>query len=133
MLCLDSTFLIDLLKKKQDAVDKFNEIRDQDLLTTQLNIYEIKSGIYRKFDKNVIQRELNVFNNVLPFISMLSLDAASIDKAAEISGELMNQGSIIQDIDILIAGICLVNNCKTIITKDVKHFSRIKGLKVETY
>ena len=35
--------------------------------------------------------------------------------------------------DILIAGICIANNCKTIITKNKKHFERIDELDVETY
>jgi len=43
------------------------------------------------------------------------------------------KGEIIEDLDILIAGICIANDCKTIITKNKRHFDMIDGLDVETY
>ena len=133
MLCLDTTFIIDLLREKKDALSKFEAIKDHEVYTTILNVYELKAGIQRKFQPHIILRESAAFNKFLANITIFDLNLNSIDKAAEINGELTNQGLIIEDFDILIAGICLANGCSKIITKNVKHFSRIKGLKVETY
>lgn len=133
MLCLDTTFIIDILKNKQDASTKYKEIKFEDLVTTQINAYEIKSGIHRKFDENIIQNELSIFHNLLASINILNINTNSVERAAEINGELTKSGLIVDDLDILIAGICLANGCNRIITKNVKHFSRIKELKVESY
>jgi len=54
-------------------------------------------------------------------------------KAAEIHGELIAKGNKIDNTDSLIAAIALTNNINTIITRNKKHFERIKGIKVETY
>ena len=64
---------------------------------------------------------------------MLPLDDLGIVRAAEISGTLMRKGETIDDCDCLIAGIALSKGVKTIITRNKKHFNKIKGIKVETY
>ena len=133
MLCLDTTFMIDLLKNRLDALSKFQQIKDQEIYTTLINIYEIKAGIQRKFERHIVLRETAIFNKLLSSIQIFDLDIKSVSKAAEINGELTNEGAIIEDLDILIAAMCLTNDCNTIITKDKRHFSRIKGLKVESY
>lgn len=133
MLCLDTTFIIDLLKNRLDALSKFKQIKGEELHTTIINIYEIKAGIQRKFESHIVLRETAIFNKLLSSIRVIGLDIKSVGKAAEINGKLTKEGAIIDDLDILITAICLANGCNTIITKNKKHFSRIKGLKVETY
>ena len=133
MICLDTAFIIDLLKNRKGAVNKFSELKNVDLATTSISLYEIKAGIYRKYDASLIQSELIQFNDFLESMHILNINNASIQLSAEINGELTKTGSIIGDFDILIAGICLSNGCSRIVTKNVKHFSKIKGLKVETY
>ena len=64
---------------------------------------------------------------------IFTLNKNSAFVAAKIGAELSSQGQIIEDLDIMVAGICLSNGCTKIVTKNIKHFSRIKGLKVETY
>lgn len=133
MLCLDTTFIIDLLKNRPDALSKFKQVNDQEIYTTIINVYEIKAGIQRKFEHHTVLRETGVFNKMLSNIQVFNLDMKSVGKAAEINGELTSDGAIIDNLDILIAAICLNNGCDTIITKNKKNFSRIKDLKVETY
>lgn len=66
-------------------------------------------------------------------IRVLSLDDNSIIKSAEISAELIKKGTIISDRDCLTAGIALSKGINTIVTRNIGHFKRIKGIKVETY
>ena len=132
MICLDSSFIIDLLKKKPDAIETFQSIKSDFPATTLINIYEMVSGIYKIKDKKY-EEHIQVFEILLEDIKVLGIDNASVFKAAKICSELSNQGELIEDLDILIAGICLSNGCTSIVTKNVKHFSRIKGLKVEAY
>ena len=56
MILLDTTFLIDLLKERKNAVDKAVKLADRDkLATTCVNIYELLIGIYSK--KNMDQEK----------------------------------------------------------------------------
>jgi len=132
MICLDSNFIVDILRKRAQALQKLNEHKSDLPVTTIINLYELMSGIWAIKDKNY-EKHLNILNDFLTNITILKLDKFSVEKAAKLYGELSQKGKIIDDLDILIAAICLSNGCYTLITKDAKHFLRIKGLKVETY
>ena len=132
MICLDSSFIIDILKKNPEAINTFLRIKSDFPVTTLINIYELASGIYRIKDKNH-EQHIKVLETFLEEVRILTLNNNSTFEAARISAELSNQGQIIEDLDILVAGICLSNGCTKIVTKNIKHFSRIEGLKVETY
>lgn len=66
-------------------------------------------------------------------IRVLPLNDQGILKSAEISAHLIKNGMVVEDTDCLIAGIALSHNIKTIVTKNNKHFLRMKGIEVETY
>ena len=51
------------------------------------------------------------------------------EKAAEIYNDLRSRGQLIGDADIIIAAYCLVNNY-TLVTRNIKDFSRIIGLQM---
>ena len=132
MKCLDSTFIIDLLRNKPNAKQKYLEIDKDLIVTTIINLYELMSGVYLTKDKNY-EKHLGVLNEFLKRINILQLSLLSVEKASKINGELSSEGKKIDDLDILTAGICLSNGCEVIVTENAKHFSRIQGLKVETY
>jgi hypothetical protein len=66
-------------------------------------------------------------------IRVLSLDDNAVIKSADIYAEMVKKGNEISNTDCLIAGIALSNGVNSIVTKNISHFSRIKGLKVESY
>jgi len=132
MLCLDSTFIIDILRNNSKAKQKYDEIDKNSIFTTIINLYELVSGVYAARDKNH-EKHISILNELLKNIPVLGLDLVSIEKASQINGELSLKGKEVDDLDILIAGIILSNAYNTILTKNVKHFSRIKELKVESY
>ena len=53
-------------------------------------------------------------------------DLRTIEKAVDIYAQL-RKGQNIEDNDIYIAAISMVNDC-TLVTSNVKHFSRVEGL-----
>ena len=131
MICLDTTFILDLLKKRQDSVVALKSLSGKELASTEINYFEVLFGVFKR--REMTQHELDLVQEFFSSIKLLTLNNLGAYKAAEIGGELSRKGLTIESQDILIAGICLANNCETIITKDVRHFSRIKGLKVESY
>ena len=107
MILLDTTFLIDLLKKRSNAVNKTKDINHEEKLV----------------EANILLEKLEI----------LSLDKNSAILSAKIGGDLTLKGQIVGDMDNMIAGIALSNGISTIVSRDKGHFSRIKGIKVETY
>ena len=128
MKLLDTTFLVDVLRGKKEVQKILDS--DEDLLTTQINMFEILVGL---FHKNVAPEKYLKTEFLISNIRVLPLDDLGIVRAAEISGTLMRKGETIDDCDCLIAGIALSKGVKTIITRNKKHFNKIKGIKVETY
>jgi predicted nucleic acid-binding protein len=128
MKLLDTTFLIDLLRGEAPALRKLEA--SEIFLTTQINMFEFIRGLYIQ---KAPAKELRLAMELFSDIRMLPLDDSGILKSAEISAELYKTGQLIGDNDCLIAGIALSKGVNTIITRNKKHFDRIKGLKVETY
>ncbi len=135
MKCLDSTFLIDLLKNDEGAIKKAEETEKAGLMaTTEINVFEIASGIElsKLGDKNKLQR-MDQASALINRVHTFPLDRESALRAAKIIGQLKKNGSMIDTLDALVAGISLAHGCDVVVTRNVKHFKNIKGLKVETY
>ncbi len=128
MKVLDTTFLIDLLRAKSEKVKLMSD-SETVLVTTQINVYEIVSGALYSGSQLELARARSLFEN----IRILPIDDEAITYAAKIRANLLKSGEIIEDTDCLIAGCALSKGIDTIITKNIKHFKRIKELKVETY
>ena len=46
MIGIDTTFIIDFLRGDTAAISKAAEIKAQNLVTTQINVYEVLVGLY---------------------------------------------------------------------------------------
>ena len=133
MILLDTSFLIDLLRERKNAINKAVELVNRDKLsTTYVNIYELLIGIYSKEGVDN-EKRLETVENLTEKLEILTLEKHSTIKSAKIGGELMLKGRIVGDTDNMIAGIALSNGINTIVTRDKEHFERIKGIKVESY
>src|SRR3989339_810212 len=130
MICLDTNFIIDLLNNNSEAVKKVGEIEGEVLATTSINAFEVFFGIYTK--KGNKENELTSFKNLLDNLEIFNFNLNSAFLASKIKAELQGEGKQISPMDSLVAGTIYANHCNCILTDD-KHFSRIKGLKVESY
>ena len=131
MRCLDSTFLVDFLRNDKSAINKALQIKDDILVTTSINVFEVLLGIYRK--KESRRDELENFKKLIGNLDILYFDTKASFAASKISADLMNQGREIDAMDCLTAGTIMSQNCDTIVTRNKEHFQRIKGIKVEGY
>ena len=128
MKLVDTTFLVDLIRGNKETIKILD--KKEILLTTQINMFEMIRGL---FLRNVSQEDRHKTMTLFEDMRVLPLDDSGIIKSAEISAEQLKKGEAIEDADCLIAGIALSKGVTTIITRNVKHFEQIKGLKVETY
>lgn len=131
MICLDSTFLIDFLRNDLLAIKKLSEFKDEVLVTTTINVFEVMFGLH--ILKRDVSKKLDSFNYLTSNLDIFNFDLKSSFIASKIASELVKEGKEINAMDSLVAGIMLSNGCNKIITRDKEYFSRIKGIKVEEY
>lgn len=129
-MILDTTFIIDLLKKKENALAKAQELEQSSLpvLSTTISVFELWQGledIQNKAKKEQIEKFLSS-------IGLLYFDLESAKSAGTIYAELERRGELIEVEDSMIAGIAQTHG-EGILTRNVNHFRRIKSISVETY
>lgn len=135
MIVLDTSACIDYL----DGNEKLKEIifeQESIIHITAITVYEINIGLERTKRKISEERYKYLYRTWMEFISRMEifpLGFKEAEKAAKIYDILESKGQIIDDNDILIAGIMLTNGIKKIITKNVRHFERIEGIEIIKY
>ena len=129
-MILDTSFIIDLFRNDKSAIEKANELirKSIPLATTTVNIFELWQGTYDIKNKEVKDKILTFLSSIGLFV----LDLPSAQEGGTIYSELRNKGGVIDPEDCMIAGIAKTNN-KTLLTKNIKHFDRIRDLKIEIY
>lgn len=128
MICLDTSFIIDFLKERKEAIE-FMKKNTEEVFTTEVNVFEIFIGIYTKED---YEREEAIAIGFFNSIHVASSNGWGV-KSAKILSVLIKDGNLIEENDCFIASIMLANGCERIITRNKKHFERIKGIKVISY
>lgn len=132
MICLDSDFIIDFLRGQKEAIDKLEQINNEnrDIVTTSINSLEIFVGIIELdgISSNRIEKTREFFDN----LNILDFDHIAAEKSANIMNTLKKSGTSIGIKDSLIAGIVLSNNV-TLLTRNIKHFERVSGLIIESW
>ena len=131
MVCLETTFLVDFLRGKEEAESVFNDLVDKrsQITITSPSLMEIMSGAHNNQKKEEFRKIEEV---ILSKVIILNLDKESAILAGEIDSELTLSGDSIGTTDIMIGAIAKHNN-ETLITRNKKHFERINGLKIESY
>ena len=121
--CLDSNVIIDYLRGNENIIHHMDKARKAGNLLSICPIvyYEIVRG----FKISNASRQLEKFMSLYQTLSPLSFDMNAIEKSVEIYLQLRKQ--IIEDNDIYIAAIAMANGC-TLVTANVRHFSRVEGL-----
>ena len=113
------------------AVRKLDELLGKrvPLAIAAPSVFELFSGIARSARP---AREQEKVTRVLQQQVEWPLDHESAAQAGHLQGRLAKEGQAIDAIDTMIAGIALRRQ-EAVLTRNVRHFSRVKGLRIETY
>ncbi len=126
-ICLDTDFLIDFLRGKEYAISFVSKVEDGAVLaTTYVNLYELYVGAYKSENP---PREIANFAALKNRLLLLNLSEESVQLAGKIRAGLVKTGDIIEIRDLLIGAIAAVNGF-SVKTNNMKHFSRIPGIKL---
>jgi len=127
-MILDTSFIIDLLRNKKEAVEIAINIEQsfEPIGTTTITVFEILQGI------KDAEKEKKEINTLLSSLGIFPFDLESAFIAGDIQKELVKHGEMIAPEDCMIAGI-VIKNKEVLLTRNTKHFGRIRDLKLEGY
>ncbi len=127
---LDTDILSAFFRNRRQVVNQIaNYLDEHDRLSiTIITYYEVLRGL-RYVNAT---RQLHDLENFVADNEVLPLDTQSVKRAAEVYAILRQQGQLISEGDLLIAGIALANNC-VLVTNNISHFERIPNLEVENW
>ena len=128
-MILDTTFVIDILKGRPEAIEKLRQMERarHPILLTTVSIFELWQGIEVK-DKEKEEKIKETLEN-FPFVT---LDLRGAELAGNIHGGLERKGMVIDPEDSMISGIALSRN-EAVLTRNERHFKRVNGLRIELY
>lgn len=125
----DTSFVIDLLKNEDKALEKAQELQSQNrgFSLSAPTVYELLISIERAGLK-----ERNRIREIIESQNIYRLDREASTKAAKIQSRLIDEGQRIGHIDAQIAGTAHYNS-EAVITRNVEEFERVEGLEIEKY
>jgi tRNA(fMet)-specific endonuclease VapC len=98
-------------------------IEYQQINLSIITYYEILSGLKHRD----AQKQLSLFLEFAAQNTVLPLTQESVTLSANFYADLRRDGTPIDDIDLLIAGVAIANNL-VLVTHNQRHFNRIAGL-----
>jgi len=99
------------------------------LFTTMVTLCELYAGA---FGANDPQKELNKIEELLANLEILGLEEGAARRYGELVNDVTLKRAPIGDFDLIIASIALEQG-ERLVTRNVRHFSRIPGLVTEQW
>ena len=131
MVCLDTSFLIDVLRgeKRVEEIENRLDKGTEPVKVASPAIMELIRGAVLS---NNPETEKQKVHQLLSYLIVLSLDKESAIIAGNTEAELTKAGEKIDVEDIMIGAIAKKDS-EVLLTRNKKHFEKIKGLKIESY
>ena len=129
---LDTNVLSEIIRKRPEAT-VLAHLRDapQDaLFTSSVSVMELRLGAVRTHGGSILWQRIR--REVLARVKILPLDEETAERAGEILADLASRGSPIGIEDVTIGATALVAHL-AVVTRNVEHLSRIRGLVVENW
>jgi predicted nucleic acid-binding protein len=121
LIVADTDVLIDFLAGIEPMASRVaRALQTGTMSTTAVTRFELLAGATRPIQRRAA-------SELLSALRMLPLDTESADLAAEIRIDLDKRGLSIGMADTLIAGIAVAND-GTLLTRNRRHFERVRGL-----
>ncbi|OYT52479.1 hypothetical protein B6U66_01885 [Candidatus Bathyarchaeota archaeon ex4484_135] len=128
-LCLDTDILVDYLRGPSEVVmSLFRLALDKDVMlsTTVINAFEVWLGVFLAPEPDRISKPTEEFLNSLV---ILDLDYEAAKEAGRLMATLRRKGTVI-DVRDLLAGCIAKRYGLPMVTRNLRHYLRIDGLRV---
>lgn len=126
---IDTDILIYSLKGKEEVLENFkrkrNNPKSMSVITYGELIHGAKKSKYEEKNLANVRRLIEIF-------PVIDITPAIMETFGEIKAKLEKSGTVIADMDLLIASTALSRNL-VLATNNIKHFDRIEGLELENW
>ncbi len=132
MYLLDTNILSELIKKHPSPL-VFSQMRSKPahtLFTSCISIMELRFGSVLREDTEIFRER--VTQEIISRVNIVPIAEREALSAGNILTELRKKGESIGLEDVLIAASALANQF-IVVTANIRHFSRIRGLRVENW
>ena len=131
MYFIDTNVVIDAIRSKnsQNIANHFKNKSFTDIKVSSIVVAELEYGAQHSSDYEKRKTQYKSFIQDFEIIHFTEKDAEIYGKIKE---QLAIEGNLIGSNDMLIASVALSHNA-TIVTHNIREFSRVKGLKVEDW
>lgn len=126
MYLLDANAVVDYLRGKGAVATHMLAVPPAEIGLPAVAAYEVWVGVMGS--QNAARRTI-LFEQLLASLRILPFDGGTSRKAAELRHVLERRGEGIGPLDTLIAATALANDA-TLVTRNLREFARIPGLKV---
>lgn len=132
MYLLDTNILSELIKKHPSPIvlSQLASKPAHTLFTSCICIMELRFGSVRRADTEIFWEKIT--QEIISRVNIVPISGREALSAGNILAELRKKGESIGLEDVLIAASALANQY-IVVTANIRHFSRIKGLKVENW
>ncbi len=122
MLLLDTNIFIDYFREYKPSIDFFNNIKDKMIIFSAITEAELIAG---KACNDKSKREV-----VIGFLNKWKKIEVN-NPIAVLAGDICRNNDNIETADAIIAATAIINKAE-LLTKNVKHFDKIEGLRVRS-
>jgi tRNA(fMet)-specific endonuclease VapC len=135
LIFLDTTFLVDVLRKDGGALSWLKDAEGLALYTSEVNAFELYTGLFRlqKASGSVLRRRRLELEQVLARMEVLPFGRSAALESGRILADLLQRGIPVGSRDVMIAGVALAYGIPRILTRNTKHFRPISRITVESY
>ncbi len=129
---LDTNILSELLRKRpaEAVLERLKKVPSEELLTSVVCLTELRFGAARVTSGE--QLWTRITSEVLPRVRALPFGEREAILAGNVLADLESRGESIGVEDVLIGTTAMVNGL-TVVTRNLRHFERIEGLKAESW
>ncbi len=132
MILLDTDVISNLMRTASSAVlvRRLAAVAPEEQFTSSITVSELVYGAHRSVREDEILRTLE--ERVWPNVTVLSFDREAAEVHGSVRARLERMGTPLPEPDLRIAAIALAHSL-TLITGNVRHFTRVPGLRVENW
>lgn len=131
MVLLDATFLIDLMRGRERAVDLLERLEssNETLSISAVTLFEFFRGLE---SVDLPAAEKRRIAEIVAARAVHPLDASAAERAGRLDATLWGRGEPIDPEDACVAGTALRRD-EELVTRKGREFGRVEGLRLRTY
>lgn len=121
---VDTDIIIDHLRKKIAIIEQILDNGTISIITLGELIYGAYKSAQPQKSLIILKEDLEILN-----FEIININEMIMAEFGRVKADLETKGKRLDDFDLLIAATAMINNL-TLVTRNKKHFKRIKGLKL---